>query len=44
MWLNPQETADLVISTEEIRNGKIHFCAVEFADNLSTLDFFMASA
>ena len=25
MWLNPQETADLVTSTEEIFNGKLHF-------------------
>ena len=29
MWPNPQETADLVIFTEEIRNGKLHFlCSV----------------
>ena len=25
MWPNPQETADLVTFTEEIRNGKIYF-------------------
>ena len=25
---NPQKTADLVIFTEEIRNVKLHFCAV----------------
>ena len=25
---NPQETADLVTFTEEIRNGKLQFCAV----------------
>ena len=25
MWINPQETADLVIFTEEILNGKLHF-------------------
>ena len=25
MWLNPQETADLVTFTEEIFNGKLHF-------------------
>ena len=25
---NPQFTADLVTFTEEILNGKIHFCAV----------------
>ena len=28
MWPNPQETADLVTFTEEIINGKLHFCAV----------------
>ena len=28
MRLNPQETADLVIFTEEILIGKLHFCAV----------------
>ena len=28
MWLNPQETADFVTFTEEILNGKLHFCAV----------------
>ena len=28
MWPNPQETADLVTFTEEIRNGKPLFCAV----------------
>ena len=28
MWPNPQETADLVTFTEEILNGKLHFCAV----------------
>ena len=25
MWPNPHETADLVISTDEILNGKLHF-------------------
>ena len=25
---NPQETVDLVTFTEEILNGKLHFCAV----------------
>ena len=25
MWLNPQETTDLVTFTEEILNGKLHF-------------------
>ena len=28
MWPNSQETADLVKFTEEILNGKFHFCAV----------------
>ena len=28
MWANLQETADLVTSTEEILNGKLHFCAL----------------
>ena len=28
MWPNPQETVDLVTFTEEIFNGKRHFCAV----------------
>ena len=28
MWPNPQFSADLVIFTEEILNGKLHFCAV----------------
>ena len=28
MWPNPQDTADLVTFTEEILNGKLHFCAV----------------
>ena len=25
MWPNPQETADLVVFTEKILNGNIHF-------------------
>ena len=25
MWPNPMETADLVTSTEEVFNGKLHF-------------------
>ena len=29
MWPNPQQTADLVIFTEEILNGKFHFCVVK---------------
>ena len=28
MWPNPQESVDLVKFTEEILNGKLHFCAV----------------
>ena len=28
MWPNPQETGDLATFTEEILNGKLHFCAV----------------
>ena len=29
MWLNPQETADLVTFTEKVLNGKLHFlCSV----------------
>ena len=29
LWPNPEETADLVTFTEEIRNGKLHFlCSV----------------
>ena len=28
MWLNLQETADLVTFTEETLNEKLHFCAV----------------
>ena len=28
MWPNPQFLAALVTFTEEIRNGKLHFCAV----------------
>ena len=27
MWPNRQETADLVAFTDEILNGKLHFCA-----------------
>ena len=30
MWPNPQFSADLVTFTEEIINGKPHFCAVIF--------------
>ena len=28
MWPNPLETADMVTFTEEILNGKLHFCKV----------------
>ena len=28
MWPNPQETADLVILTEEILNGNFHFLCI----------------
>ena len=28
MWPNPQFPVDLVTFTEEILNGKLHFCAV----------------
>ena len=31
MWQNPQETADFIIFTEEIFNGKLHFlCSIIF--------------
>ena len=30
MWLNPQETADLVSFTEEILNGKLHFLCSDY--------------
>ena len=30
MWPNPQETADFVLFTEEIRNGKLHFLCTTF--------------
>ena len=30
MWPSPQETADLVTFTEEIRNGKLHFLCSEY--------------
>ena len=29
MWVNPQETADMVIFTEKILNGKLHFLCSE---------------
>ena len=30
MWPNTQETTDLVTFTEEIFDGKLHFCAVKY--------------
>ena len=33
MWPNPQETADSVTFTEEILNGKLHFCAVTMKES-----------
>ena len=38
MWPYPQETADLVILTEEILNGILHFlCAVAFMQKQSQI-------
>ena len=39
MWLNPQETADLVTFTEEIHNGKLHVLCSKYKDfkSISTL-------
>ena len=35
MWLNPQETADLVTFTEEILNGKLLFlCSADCINHL----------
>ena len=34
MWPNPQFPADLVTFTEEVLNGKLHFCAVLACDVL----------
>ena len=34
MWPNPQLTTDLVTFTEEILNGKLHFCAVIITDKM----------
>ena len=28
MWPNPQETKDLVVFTEKMLHGKLHFCVV----------------
>ena len=45
MWLNPQETADLVTFTEEILSGKLHFsCSVGiFAKKISTINIRLGS-
>ena len=37
MWPNPQKTADLVTFTEEILNGKLHFCAVLISDMITDM-------
>ena len=48
MWPNPQETADLVTFTEEIRNGKLHFLcsecswnSVSYTNNVASLHRFL---
>ena len=38
MWPNPHETADLVTFTEQILDGKLHFCAVNW-DSISKKKF-----
>ena len=40
MWLNPQETADLITFTEEILKGQLHFLCSEYnrMDNFLTQD------
>ena len=41
MWLNPQETADLVTFTEEILSGKYHFlCSEEKAQLIRKANIF----
>ena len=37
MWPSPQETADLVIFTEEILNGKLHFLCNDVTMDSSAL-------
>ena len=42
MWLNPQETADLVAFTGEMFNGNLHFlysaqCFENFSDSIQTI-------
>ena len=39
MWPNPQENMNLVTFTEEIINGKIHFCAVYVLKKLLSTSF-----
>ena len=36
MWSNPQKTADLVTSTEEILNGKLHFLCNAFGSEYAS--------
>ena len=38
MWLNPQETVDLVTFTEEILNGKLHFLCSEKVFDIKYFD------
>ena len=40
---NPQETADLVIFSEEILNGKLHFLCSVVEANLDSLNLFHAT-
>ena len=53
MWPNPQETADLVILTEEILNEKLHFLCCRYSTlhvslgyewNLDQWKFYFAKA
>ena len=37
MWLDPEETADLVTFTEEMLNGKLHFSCSDFIYSLTKL-------
>ena len=41
MLLNPQSPADLVTFTEEIFNGKPHFCAVKFLNPFHATGLFL---
>ena len=38
MWPNPPKTSDLVTFTEEILNGKLHFCAFMVLNEPPELD------